>query len=153
MLQEVLRRRNGRVWKKIINEMMKKKILVLAFAALSLTSCHRTNLEDLAVKSAEDYTERYCPTPFVDSQRTDSVGFDRASHTFSYYYTISGKIDDPEVFSKGQKQIVGSILKGLKENTSMKEFKQAAYNFRYVFRSQKSGNVLMDKTFTIKNYK
>lgn len=132
---------------------MKKNILFLAFAVLSLTSCHRTNLEDLAAKSAEDYTERYCPTPFVDSQRTDSVGFDRATHTFSYYYTISGKLDDPAVISKGHKMIVASILKSLKENTSMKEFKQAAYNFRYVFRSQKNNNVLIDKTFTKKDYR
>jgi hypothetical protein len=137
----------------ILNKMMKKKILVLAFAALSLTSCHRTNLEDLAAKSASDYTERYCPTPFVDSQRTDSVSFDRATHTFGYYYTISGKIDDPMVIAKGQKQIISSILNSLKENTSMKEFKQAAYNFHYVFRSQKTGNVVIDKTFTKKDYK
>lgn len=132
--------------------MTKKKILFLAFAALSLVSCHRTNLEDLAAKSAEDYTDRYCPTPFVDSQRTDSVGFDRATHTFSYYYTISGKIDDPVVIAKGQRQIASSILSSLKENTSMKEFKQAAYNFHYVFRSQKNGNVLIDTTFTKKDY-
>lgn len=132
---------------------MKKKILVLALAALSLTGCHRTNLEDLAAKSAADYTERYCPTPVQDYQRTDSVGFDRATHTFSYYYTISGKIDDPEVIAKGRKQIIGSIRSSLNENTSMKEFKQAGYNFHYVFRSQKSGNVLIDKTFTKKDYK
>lgn len=80
--------------------MMMKKTLILALATLALTSCHRTNLEDLAAKTAEEYTERYCPTPFEDNQRTDSVGFDRATHTFSYYYTLSGKIDNPEILAK-----------------------------------------------------
>lgn len=77
-----------------------KKTLILALATLALTSCHRTNLEDLAAKTAEEYTERYCPTPFEDNQRTDSVGFDRVTHTFSYYYTLSGKIDNPEILAK-----------------------------------------------------
>lgn len=133
--------------------MMNKKIWILGVAALALTSCHRTNLEDMAAKSAEDYTERYCPTPFQDNQRTDSVGFDRATHTFSYYYTLSGKIDDPEIIAKGQKQIISTIRGSLNDNTSMKEYKQAGYNFHYVFRSQKSGNVLIEKTFTKKDYK
>ena len=133
--------------------MMKKKTLVLALAAIVLTGCHRTNLEDLAAKTAEEYTERYCPTPFEDNQRTDSVSFNRATHTFGYYYTLSGKIDDPALVAKGQKQIIASILSSLKDNTSMKEYKQAGYNFRYVFRSQKNGNILIEKTFTKKEYK
>lgn len=132
---------------------MMRKTFVLALVTIALTGCHRTNLEDLAAKTAEEYTERYCPTPFEDNQRTDSVSFDRATHTFGYYYTLSGKIDDPEIVSKNQKQIVVSILSGLKDNTSMKEYKQAGYNFRYVFRSQKSGNILIEKTFTKKEYK
>ena len=132
--------------------MMMKKRLILALATLALTSCHRTNLEDLAAKTAEEYTERYCPTPFEDNQRTDSVGFDRATHTFSYYYTLSGKIDNPEIIAKNRKQIVASIRGSLKDNTSMKEYKQAGYNFRYVFRSQKIGSVLIEKTFTKKEY-
>lgn len=132
---------------------MMRKTLVLALATIVLTGCHRTNLEDLAAKTAEEYTERYCPTPFEDNQRTDSVSFDRATHTFGYYYTLSGEIDDPEIVLKNKKQIAISILGSLKDNTSMKEYKQAGYNFRYVFRSQKSGNILIEKTFTKKEYK
>ena len=132
---------------------MMRKTFVLALVTIALTGCHRTNLEDLAAKTAEEYTERYCPTPFEDNQRTDSVSFDRDTHTFGYYYTLSGKIDDPEIVSKNQKQIIVSILSSLKDNTSMKEYKQAGYNFRYVFRSQKNGNILIEKTFTKKEYK
>ena len=132
---------------------MMRKTLVLALATIVLTGCHRTNLEDLAAKTAEEYTERYCPTPFEDNQRTDSVSFDRATHTFGYYYTLSGEIDDPEIVLKNKKQIAISILGSLKDNTSMKEYKQAGYNFRYEFRSQKSVNILIEKTFTKKEYK
>ncbi|GJG30626.1 hypothetical protein PRBRB14_15050 [Hallella multisaccharivorax DSM 17128] len=107
----------------------------------------------MAAKTASDYTERYCPTPVEDFQRTDSITFDRGTHTFSYYYTLTGKIDDPAVIEKGEKQILATIIGSLKENTSMKDYKQAGYNFRYVYRSQKNGNVMIDKTFKQKDYK
>lgn len=54
---------------------MNHKLLFLAFVALLFSGCHRTTLEDLAAKTAEDYTERYCPTPVENCQRTDSVTF------------------------------------------------------------------------------
>ena len=34
----------------------------------------------------------------------------------------------------------------------MKEYKQAGYNFRYVMKSSTTGEVLIDKTFTKKEY-
>ncbi|EGN57086.1 putative lipoprotein [Hallella multisaccharivorax DSM 17128] len=133
--------------------MRHKKLLFLTLMTFFLTACHRATLEDMAAKTASDYTERYCPTPVEDFQRTDSITFDRGTHTFSYYYTLTGKIDDPAVIEKGEKQILATIIGSLKENTSMKDYKQAGYNFRYVYRSQKNGNVMIDKTFKQKDYK
>ncbi len=133
--------------------MRHKKLLFLTLMTFFLTACHRATLEDMAAKTASDYTERYCPTPVEDFQRTDSITFDRGTHTFSYYYTLTGKIDDPAIIEKGEKQILATIIGSLKENTSMKDYKQAGYNFRYVYRSQKNGNVMIDKTFKQKDYK
>ncbi len=131
---------------------MRHKILFFAFAVLIFSGCHRTTLEDLAAKTAEEYTERYCPTPIENGQRTDSVTFSRDTHTFGYYYSLSGKLDDPIIIENNKKQIISTILSSLKENTSMKEYKQAGYNFRYVMKSVKTGEVLIDKLFTNKDY-
>lgn len=131
---------------------MKYKLLFLAFAALLFSGCHRTTLEDLAAKTAEEYTERYCPTPIENCQRTDSVTFSRETHTFGYYYSLSDKLDDSDIIEKNKKQIISTILSSLKDNTSMKEYKQAGYNFHYVMKSSKTGEVLIDKTFTSKDY-
>ncbi len=131
---------------------MRHKILFFAFAVLIFSGCHRTTLVDLAAKTAEEYTERYCPTPIENGQRTDSVTFSRDTHTFGYYYSLSGKLDDPTIIENNKKQIISTILSSLKENTSMKEYKQAGYNFRYVMKSVKTGEVLIDKLFTNKDY-
>ncbi len=131
---------------------MKYKLLFLAFAALLFSGCHRTTLEDLAAKTAEEYTERYCPTPIENGQRTDSVTFSRETHTFGYYYSLSGNLDDSDIIEKFKQKIISSILSSLKENTSMKEYKQAGYNFHYIMKSSKTGEVLIDKLFTNKDY-
>lgn len=131
---------------------MKYRLLFLAFVALLFSGCHRTTLEDLAAKTAEEYTERYCPTPIENGQRTDSVTFSRETHTFGYYYSLSGNLDDSDIIEKFKQKIISSILSSLKENTSMKEYKQAGYNFHYVMKSSKTGEVLIDKLFTNKDY-
>ena len=81
-------------------------------------------------------------------QRTDSVTFSRETHTFGYYYSLSGKLDDSAIIEIHKKEIVSTILGSLKDNTSMKEYKQAGY----VMKSSTTGEVLIDKTFTKKEY-
>lgn len=130
-----------------------KKLLLLSVAVLTLASCHHTTLEDKAQKIAEDYTERYCPTPEKDNQITDSVAFNLKTLTFCYYYTLTGKADNPEIIDKLKKQLNDTLLKELREDTSMKVFKDANYNFRYVFRSQSTGKILFERSYTAKNYK
>ena len=75
---------------------MKKAIIPILTAAISMTlftACHHDSLEDRAERDARDYTERYCPTPFTDNQRTDSITFTRADKTFHYFYTLRDEAD------------------------------------------------------------
>lgn len=130
-----------------------KRILLLAVIAASLASCHHETLEDQAEAMATDYTERYCPTPVIDMQRTDSVAFDRDTRTFNYYYTLTDRADDAEAVNTVRKKIGATLLGELKENTSMKVFKDAGFAFHYVFRSQQSKRVLLDLKLTAKDYK
>lgn len=129
-----------------------RKILLLAFSALTLCACHHNTLEDQAQKTADDYTERYCPTPEQDMTITDSIAFDRNTLTFSYYLTVTGKADDSTAIARVKGELTKTLLDKLKENTSMKVFKDAGYNFRYVYRSQKTKKVLYEKVFTKKEY-
>ncbi len=55
--------------------MMKKAIYSIFLASL-VVSCTES-LEDKAVREAKEYTEKYCPTPYVNDSRTDSAVFDK----------------------------------------------------------------------------
>lgn len=130
-----------------------KKILLVSTFALALTACHHDTLDDRAEQVTKDYTERYCPTPVQDMQRTDSLTFTRETHTFNFYYTLTDKADNADVISKQKGKIVKELLQQLKDNTSYKVFKEAGFNFHYVFRSASTKKLLLESTFSKQQYK
>ena len=100
------------------------RIFCAAIAAtLLLTSCH-DSLEDRAEKEAKKYTERYCPTPVRDNQRTDSLTFDRKTHTYNYYYTLVGPADNPDAINQNKAKLTKMLVQGVKNDTRMQTYKE-----------------------------
>lgn len=128
---------------------MKKIIILTAFLfALYATSCHHDSLEDRAAKETKEYTERYCPTPFIHNQRTDSLTFNRETSTISFYYTLQGDIDNAEIIRKYHKKLIAEIESELRQDTKNKAYKDAGFKFHYVYRSEKTGKILIEKTLS-----
>ncbi|MBM6992642.1 MAG: hypothetical protein I3J02_05175 [Prevotella sp.] len=117
-----------------------------------LSACHHVTLEDRAEQEAREFTQRYCPTPVKDFQRTDSVTFDRQTHTFNYYYQLSGAADNPETIKKMRGKLRTALVNDLVGNTGSKTFKEQGYNFRYVFVSEKTKEILFEEELTKKDY-
>lgn len=130
----------------ILLTMNKRIIFGLAWAIAAFSSCHRDSLEDRAEKMAKDFTQRYCPTPVTNLQRTDSVCFDKTHRTMNYYYTLVGQADNEDVVQKSTSQLRQALKKQLKSDTQIKAFVEAGFLFRYVYRSEKTGKVLFDET-------
>ena len=112
------------------------RIFCAAIAAtLLMTSCH-DSLEDRAEKEAKKYTERYCPTPVRDNQRTD---------------TLVGPADNPEVINQNKAKLTNMLVQGVKNDTRMQTYKEAGFKFHLIYRSASTGKVLLD--FTVKDFK
>lgn len=119
---------------------------------LLLTACHES-LEDRAAREAREYTQKNCPTPVVQDTRTDSLTVDKATRTIGYWYTLCGKADNPEGVKSQQQKLRGVLLSGLKASTQLKLYKDAGFNIRYVYHSEKNPKlVLLDFTFSQKDY-
>ncbi len=124
---------------------MKKLIYVIAL--LPLMACTES-LEDKAAREAKEYTEKYCPTPFVDGSRTDSAVFDKASRTYVYYITLQGKADNAEIISANKKKLHDLQKQALDNNPSLKQYKEAHFSFRYVYHSASDPKkLLLDDVF------
>ncbi len=129
-----------------------KKLLVFTIVLVALSGCHES-LEDRAARETKEYTEKNCPTPTVNFTRMDSITFDKSSRTVNYYYTLCDKADDTEIINKQKDELRKTLLKSLKVSTQLKVYKQAGFNIKYVYHSEKSpGTILFEAEYTKKDY-
>ena len=128
-----------------------KKLIYTVIALMTLTSCQES-LEDRSDREAKRYTKKNCPAKIGENTTIDSLVFERATHTMHYYYTLSGKADNPAI--KDNADISNMLLEQVKNATTTRIYKEAGYNFTYTYHSAKNkGEVLFERTFTKKDYK
>ncbi len=132
-----------------------KKYLLFAVASLALMcSCHHDTIEDRAEREAKDYTEKYCPTPYTNDVRTDSLTFDKSSKTFTYYCRLRGLIDNPKVIAENETKLKTAIRENFSNDTGTKIYKDAKFNFIYILRSDNDPKTILLKVkLTEKDYK
>lgn len=127
-----------------------KKFAFTIIAIALLTACQES-LEERCAREAKSYTEKKCPAPVGDNTVIDSISFDKTTHTMYYYYTLSGPADDADVVASVNPR--ANLLQEIKNSTSLKDYKDAGYNFTYIYRSQKNPqNVLFKTSFSKKDY-
>ena len=116
-----------------------KKLLIL-ISVLVLTSCQET-MDERCAREAKEFTEKKCPAIITDGVTIDSLVFEAANRNLIYYFTVEGVIDDAEALKTH-------------DNANMKDYKDAGYNFSYVYYSTKNkGTRLFEATFREKDYR
>ena len=130
--------------------MSKRYLFIAATAALMLAACQES-LEDRGAKEAETYTRKNCPAPIDKTMILDSMTFEKDSHTFCYYYRMTGAADTEGAIDWDKAK--DALRHALKNTTAMKMYKDAGYSFRYVYRSEKDPTkVWKDVTLTKNDY-
>ena len=128
-----------------------RKCLYTIVCALLITACQES-LEQRCAREAREYSRKNCPAPIAKGVRIDSLSFDKATHTLTYSYSLEGVIDDSTVIH--QNDPTELMLQQLKNATAMKPYKEAGYNFQYIYYSTKDkGKKLFEATFLEKDYR
>ena len=126
--------------------MMKKMIYAVTFVAL-LASCTESLL-DKAAREAKEYTEKYCPTPYVNDSRTDSAAFDKNTKVYTYYITLRNKADNKQAIDANKEKLHKLQKEALDNNPGLKKYKEEHFTFRFIYHSAKNPKeVLLDDTF------
>lgn len=129
--------------------MFMRKSIFIVIASAILASCHES-LEDKAEREAQEFTKKNCPVMVSPGITNDSITFDRNTLTLHYYYSLSGRIDTTAIDKKQAKEM---LLKGVKDATTFKKYKESGFNFAYTYFSTKhKGQVLVETIFTPKDY-
>ena len=102
---------------KFKNEEKKMKKILFGIMTLALMASCTESMEDRAVREAREYTEKVCPTPYINDSRTDSAVFDKDSRTYIYYLSLRNKADNAEAIALNRNKLhnaklISHLLKG-----------------------------------------
>ena len=126
---------------------MMKKLIYITFLAALVSSCTES-LEDKAAREAKEYTEKYCPTPYINDSRTDSASFEKTSRVYTYYITLRNKADNKQAIDANKQKLHKLRKEALDNNPGLKKYKEDHFTFRFVYHSAKNPQqVLLDDTF------
>ena len=126
---------------------MKKKLIYIGIFASLLVSCTES-LEDKATREAKEYTEKYCPTPYVTDCRPDSATFDKNTKVYTYYVTLRNKADNKKAIDANREKLHKLQKEALDNNPGLKKYKEAHFSFRFIYHSEKDPKqVLLDDSF------
>lgn len=127
--------------------------LVALFFLTFLASCQES-IEERAAREAREYTEKNCPTPPQNDVITDSMVYDPVSRTVISYLRFCGAIDNAEALREHAAEIRQGQLSAIRQDMSLRVYKEAGLGFEYVCRSQSDPRqVLLRMKFAAKDYK
>ena len=128
-----------------------KKLLLFAAAMAVCTACQES-LEEKADREAREYTEKNCPLRMSESVVLDSFTFDKGTHTFGYHYRLLGELDSEKTITPSQQQ--KTLVDGVRNTTALQPYREADFNFRYIYRSERDHDVIyFDTTIKPEDYK
>ena len=80
--------------------------------------------------------------------------FDEDPIGFSYYYTVQGELDNPELLTDElMATYKETILASLRNDISLRTFKERGFVFSYRYFSASTGELFTEASFTPEEYK
>ncbi|MBR1548921.1 MAG: hypothetical protein IJ637_09390 [Prevotella sp.] len=130
---------------------MATRSLCMAAMLSALAACQES-LEERCQRECREFTQKKCPMRIDQYTVMDSMTFNAQAHTITYAYTLNGMLDDSTYLSRANPQEL--LLGEVRNSTNLKLYKEAGYNFRYVYNSTRNkGAKLFDTTYTPSDYK
>ncbi len=133
-----------------------KKYLVLTLVSICMlaAACRKQTFEERIAQEVEEYNSKNGVRNIDECTTLDSMSFDIATLTISYHHTLFGQADDKEIITDEIKELHReSLLKDVRGSIAMREYKDYGCNFRYVYNSKSSGEVLLEEIVTPEDYK
>lgn len=125
-------------------------MMVVGAIVWAMVSCQES-LADKSEREAVEYTRKKCPARIDKNTTIDSLVFDKRTLTMHYYYTMSGNGDNPELLRQVDARQV--LLDKVRNSTSLKKYKDAGFNFAYIYFSEKHrGDTLFSTVITRADY-
>lgn len=127
--------------------------LIGLMGSIGLISCTES-FEDRCRREAREYTEKQCPRLVEEHIILDSMTYVKAPQGFIYHYRVMGELDNPQLFTADQVDpIIDGMRQNLRENLSLRIYKERGLFFTYRYLSDTTGEPMVDVTFGPEDYR
>lgn len=127
-------------------------LLVLLFF-LTAASCHRDTYRDKFAQAVSKESNRNCPRRLDQCTVMDSIFYDADSNQIVYNYTFQGQLDNDSILTTDVvEDYRQQLLQSLVNSINMRPYKEHEVIFTHRHYSQKSGKILLEISFTSKDY-
>lgn len=128
--------------------------LFIALGGIVILACCTESFENRCRREAREYTERMCPRAMTAGMVMDSMVFVDDPIGFTYYYTLDGALDDPELLTEEVLDAFhDELLLNLRQDINLKRYKERDFTFAYKYYSRSTGELLTEATIPPEDYK
>lgn len=130
---------------------MKKLLFFFSISLTLLSSCQRSFDEKCQLEALKE-TQTKCPREITPGITCDSIHYDTTIRSMIYYYTMSDEYDNPSTIAAGKDKFNDALRNQIINSIELKKYKENGVDFRYVYFSKSTHNVLLDLHYTPKDY-
>lgn len=126
--------------------MKRNLLLTLLLTLFVISSCSKMTQEERFKKVAE-LENLKCPKQLSYNTRYDSTHYDTQNNCVSYYYTLSGKADNPEKYNKNYNTFRKALEENVINSIEMKAYIDYKTTIKYIYYSDSTKKVLAEFIF------
>jgi len=113
-----------------------KSIYCFSLLVFALVSCSH-NKRDVFMNVAKEYTKK-CPVKIANNILCDSMKYDAARNVNTYYYVLSGPLDNSAAVAPNKSQVEGALIQELRNSVDLKPYKDFNTTMQYIYYSNSS---------------
>ncbi|MCR5819583.1 MAG: hypothetical protein K6F94_01335 [Bacteroidaceae bacterium] len=108
---------------------------------------------DRCRREAREFTDKQCPHSVDAMTDLDSMVYVDEPQGFAYYYSLHGEADaDSLITDDVIEEFHTRLCKNLRNDISMKPYKERQFTFSYIYISKSTGKKMVDIELTPEDY-
>ena len=121
-----------------------KKIILILVAMLFMYSCKHKTIDEKIFEDTRNEMLKTCPQQVVEDVMLDSITYNIEKQQKTYYYTLSGFLDNQERIDSAKEDFSNAIKNNLIKAIILKEYKKLGITYRYVYFSGSTKKKMLD---------
>ena len=128
--------------------MKKATIIIAAFGLITLSGCQSgRNRQAQKFSQMARSINQSCPQRMSETIRLDSANYDEKNNVMSYFYSVSGDLDDAAYMSARYDTFKQTLQDAIDNSMEMEEYRNYGTSIRYVYFSGSNQKQLAEFSF------